>query len=411
MGGRGWFRWRRDGGPAPFDEDITAFGEELARYEFVLTGQDSDRLALADYERALEAYEAAKRLVAGGRDRADAAADVERALADGRHALALARARAAGEPLPAPRPPCFFDARHGPSVTDVHWAPPEGTPRLVAVCAADAVRLAEGRGPLLTGRVSPAPTPAAGAAVRARRADPRPTRTAPVPAGRGAGWRPYRTWPPGTDAGQRAEGRGDKDVRLARPEPERAVILVVRLSGAGSATLPERYGAQVLGRGGSPRRAVVPLPPSEVDSVRVRVETDGGWHMWLQPLGPGDHVPVLTDGTDSGSDGGAGGGSARLRSRGPYLFRYAGGPVTVRAGQRGGGALRFDALPETLDSERRLLDGRGTCEGEFRVDGPTLVRVWSEADWHVAVVPDQGLRSGPFSPVTTSPGWPRSPRA
>lgn len=133
--------------------------------------------------------------------------------------------------------------------------------------------------------------------------------------------------------------------------------------------------------------------------------------MWLQPLGPGDHVPVLTDGTDSGPDGGTGGGPARLRSRGLYLFRYAGGPAAVRAGQRGGGALRFDALPETLDSERRLLDRRGTCEGEFRLDGPTLVRVWSEADRHVAVVPDQDLRSGRFPPVTTSPGWPLSPRA
>ena len=45
-------------------------------------------------------------------------------------------ATAAGEPVPERRAPCFFDPRHGPSVTDVEWAPAGGRPRAVPACAA-----------------------------------------------------------------------------------------------------------------------------------------------------------------------------------------------------------------------------------------------------------------------------------
>ncbi|MEU1307105.1 hypothetical protein ABZ443_46500, partial [Streptomyces shenzhenensis] len=44
----------------------------------------------------------------------------------GRASLAQLSARRAGRPLPARRPPCFFDPRHGPSVTDAGWTPPGG---------------------------------------------------------------------------------------------------------------------------------------------------------------------------------------------------------------------------------------------------------------------------------------------
>jgi hypothetical protein len=49
-----------------------------------------------------------------------------------------------GKPQPERKPPCFFDPRHGPSVEDVEWAPPNGAPRPVPACAADALRIKEG---------------------------------------------------------------------------------------------------------------------------------------------------------------------------------------------------------------------------------------------------------------------------
>ena len=57
------------------------------------------------------------------------------------------RARVAGEPLPTRRPPCFFDPRHGLSVTDVDYAPPGGMTRPVPACALDAERVTAGADP------------------------------------------------------------------------------------------------------------------------------------------------------------------------------------------------------------------------------------------------------------------------
>jgi hypothetical protein len=100
----------------------------------------------ADYERALDAYEQAKSLMGQARRPEDVRA-VTQALEDGRFSLAQLAARRERRPLPERRPPCFFDPRHGPSVTDAAWTPPGGTPREVPVCAADATRLADGRDP------------------------------------------------------------------------------------------------------------------------------------------------------------------------------------------------------------------------------------------------------------------------
>ena len=68
-------------------------------------------------------------------------------LDDGRYAISCVRARAAGEPLPQRRSPCFFDPRHGMSVRDVSWTPPGGTPRDVPACALDAERVEAGAEP------------------------------------------------------------------------------------------------------------------------------------------------------------------------------------------------------------------------------------------------------------------------
>ncbi|MFE0423140.1 hypothetical protein [Streptomyces sp. NPDC058953] len=130
------------------DEDITAYGEELDRLDFHPAEPGADDAMRADYERALDSYERAKSLIAAAGRPADVTG-ATRALEDGRFSLAVLDARRTGRPPPERRPPCFFDPRHGPSVTDTEWAPDgRGAPRPVPVCAADAARLADGREPM-----------------------------------------------------------------------------------------------------------------------------------------------------------------------------------------------------------------------------------------------------------------------
>ncbi|QZY30211.1 hypothetical protein [Nocardioides coralli] len=127
-------------------EDITALGVELQELDLELAGHELDPGMNADYQRALDAYEAAK--TAG-----DAIAEPEHIkhvteiLEDGRYAIACVRARVAGEQLPTRRPPCFFDPRHGLSVEDVPWTPPGGARRDVPACALDAERVKVGAEP------------------------------------------------------------------------------------------------------------------------------------------------------------------------------------------------------------------------------------------------------------------------
>ncbi|CAL9581547.1 hypothetical protein SUDANB108_05070 [Streptomyces sp. enrichment culture] len=130
------------------DEDITAFGEELDRLDFHPGEPGADDAMRGDYERALDAYEQAKSLMAAAVRPEDVKAVTE-AVEDGRFSLARLAARREGRPLPERRPPCFFDPRHGPSVTDATWTPPGGAAREVPVCAADRTRLAEGRDPVI----------------------------------------------------------------------------------------------------------------------------------------------------------------------------------------------------------------------------------------------------------------------
>ncbi|MEU6015294.1 hypothetical protein ABZ826_14950 [Streptomyces sp. NPDC047515] len=129
------------------DEDITAYGETLDRLDFHPAEAGADDAMRADYERALDSYETAKSRM----DRARRPSDVRgvtQALEEGRYSLAVLEARRTGGELPARRPPCFFDPRHGPSVADVRWSPSGGTGREVPVCAADEIRLREGEEPL-----------------------------------------------------------------------------------------------------------------------------------------------------------------------------------------------------------------------------------------------------------------------
>jgi hypothetical protein len=128
------------------EEDVTRFGEELRRLDTDVSMALVDDAMRQDWQRALDAYESADRslqLAAGPDD----IRHVTAALEDGRYAVACVLARKDGKPLPQRRPPCFFNPAHGPSMTDVEWAPPGGQPRQIPVCAADADRVAQGAEP------------------------------------------------------------------------------------------------------------------------------------------------------------------------------------------------------------------------------------------------------------------------
>jgi uncharacterized membrane protein YgcG len=124
--------------------------DDLIALSTRLTDQDTDvavrsnpeaaqeqAAALSAYERGTAALDAARRVQDMGA--------VSRAIAEGQYHLASAEALAAGQPRPERRPPCFFDPRHGMSVTDAYWTPPDGGPgREVPVCSADAHQLERG---------------------------------------------------------------------------------------------------------------------------------------------------------------------------------------------------------------------------------------------------------------------------
>ncbi|MFH8289958.1 hypothetical protein [Streptomyces sp. NPDC018059] len=101
---------RREPELAHVDAEITAFGEMLAGHSFTPGHHKNDPGLLADYQRALDAYEQAKRSFVGDRNLQDAT-DVLRALDEGRHALACVEAVLEGRPRPRRRPLCFFDPR------------------------------------------------------------------------------------------------------------------------------------------------------------------------------------------------------------------------------------------------------------------------------------------------------------
>jgi uncharacterized membrane protein YgcG len=124
--------------------------DDLIALSTRLTDQDTDvsirsnpeaaeeqAAALSAYERGTAALDAAKRAQDMGA--------VSRAIAEGQYHLACAEALAAGQPRPDRRPSCFFDPRHGMSVTDAYWTPPDGGPgRDVPVCSACAHKLERG---------------------------------------------------------------------------------------------------------------------------------------------------------------------------------------------------------------------------------------------------------------------------
>jgi len=127
-------------------EDVTALGDQLRDLDLDTAGRTLDEGARADYQRALDAYEAAGK-AGEALTRPEDISHVTKIVEDGRYAIACVRARLAGEPLPTRRPACFFDPRHGIAVTDVDYAPGGGAVRQVPACALDAERVRAGAEP------------------------------------------------------------------------------------------------------------------------------------------------------------------------------------------------------------------------------------------------------------------------
>lgn len=128
-------------------DDLVALGQDVRDVDLDVDMPSADPRARDELQRGLAAYEQAETAL----DRARRPEDFEAITAtvdEGRTAMAACRALLDGREPPPRRPPCFFDPRHGPSTHDVGWAPEPGLPeREIPVCAADAVRLSEGRDP------------------------------------------------------------------------------------------------------------------------------------------------------------------------------------------------------------------------------------------------------------------------
>jgi hypothetical protein len=127
-------------------EDVTAFGVDLAGLDTEISGHQLDAGGIADYQRALDAYEAAK-IASDALTGPDDIQGLTETIEDGRYAIACVRARVSERPLPTRRPPCFFDPRHGLSVTEVPYTPADGSERQVPACALDLQRVRAGAEP------------------------------------------------------------------------------------------------------------------------------------------------------------------------------------------------------------------------------------------------------------------------
>lgn len=127
-------------------DDLVALGEDIRALEIDVGMPDANPEAKQRYGQAVEAYERANSVF----ERAHKPEDlgpVSATLEEGRWAMICARARLEGKEPPERRAPCFFDPRHGPSTEEVDWSPPQGAPRPVPACAADALRVREGFDP------------------------------------------------------------------------------------------------------------------------------------------------------------------------------------------------------------------------------------------------------------------------
>jgi uncharacterized membrane protein YgcG len=128
---------------AAAQDDLIALGTRVTADQADVSAKENpdaaeeQREALTAYERGTMALDSASRVRDMGA--------VSRAIAEGQYRLACAEALAAGQPRPGRRPSCFFDPRHGMSVSDVDWTPEDGgPPRSVPACSACAHKVEQG---------------------------------------------------------------------------------------------------------------------------------------------------------------------------------------------------------------------------------------------------------------------------
>jgi hypothetical protein len=127
-------------------DDLVALGDDIRALDLDVQMPGIDPQVRESYGQAVDAYDRANTAW----ERARGPEDLEpvgAALEEGRWAMAAAKARMEGRPVPERRPPCFFDPRHGPSSREVEWAPDGGAPRMVPACEADAQRVERGEDP------------------------------------------------------------------------------------------------------------------------------------------------------------------------------------------------------------------------------------------------------------------------
>jgi uncharacterized membrane protein YgcG len=129
-------------------DDLITLGDEIRALDVDVSMPNANAEAKDHYNQAVEIYQHAEQALDRAR-RPQELAPVSEELERGRYEMQVAQALLEGSPPPERRPPCFFDPRHGPSVRDVEWAPPGGTPRPVPACAADALRVEQGEDPAM----------------------------------------------------------------------------------------------------------------------------------------------------------------------------------------------------------------------------------------------------------------------
>ena len=128
---------------AAAQDDLLALNQRITDRDSDITVQQNPEAA-AEQAAALAAYERGTAALDAVRRPQDMLA-VSRAIAEAQYRLAAAEALAHGQPRPDRRPSCFFDPRHGMSVADVPWTPPDGGPtREVPVCANDLHKIERG---------------------------------------------------------------------------------------------------------------------------------------------------------------------------------------------------------------------------------------------------------------------------
>ena len=126
---------------AAAQDDLLALSNRITDHQNDVSVQSNPEAA-AEQAAALAAYERGTAALDAARRPADMRA-VSRAIAEGQYRLACAQAVASGQPKPGRRPMCFFDPRHGMSVADVSWAPPDGGPSRVVPACIDCERTIE----------------------------------------------------------------------------------------------------------------------------------------------------------------------------------------------------------------------------------------------------------------------------